>query len=158
MPTEKPKRKASPGEYQPVFEDVAGRLREAPWFTDGWTATVGGSESMTWVRLNKLEWKSSGLEIHFESWIKKEQIAKQRVPVVMHVEGGHHLRRNGFNALFHSEVAERVQAWEGYVTNEAGMTRLAISIPLQQGALASALAPLPVSPGLRQWPRAGCRS
>jgi hypothetical protein len=136
----KQKSETSPSEYHSIFADVERRLREAPWFADGWTAVVGESEPMTWLGLNKLSWQTSGLEIHFESWIKKEQIAKRRVPVVMHVEGGHHTRRYAFNTRFHSEVAEIAQTWEGYVINEAGMTRLAISIPMDQGALAPALA------------------
>jgi hypothetical protein len=130
----------SPGDYRPIFDDVAHRLREAPWFADGWSVVVGDHESATWLTVNKPMWRTSGLEIHFESWIKKEQIAKRRVPLAMHVEGGHHSRRSTFNARFHVEVAQLEQSWEGYVANESGMTRLTTSLPLEPDGSASALA------------------
>lgn len=139
MATVKPKIARSIGDFNPVFADVARQLRDLPWFSDGWTAVVGENEHVTWLGLNKSSWQTSGLDIHFESWIKKEQIAKRRVPVAMHVEGGHHTRRHTFNALFHAGVADLVLAWEGYLIDEAGMTPLAISIPLESDALASAL-------------------
>jgi hypothetical protein len=135
----KPQIKRSISEFSPVFAEAARLLRDRPWFGDGWTAVVGENEGSTWLGLNKMAWQTSALEIHFESWIKKEQIAKRRVPVAMHVEGGHHTRRYAFNTRFHAEIVELVQAWEGYVINEAGMTRLAVSIPMESDALISAL-------------------
>jgi hypothetical protein len=129
----------SPRDYRSIFDDVAERLRGAPWFADGWSAVVGEHESATWLTVSKPLWRTSGLEIHFESWIKKEQIAKRRVPVAMHVEGGYHARRSTFNARFHLEVANLVQSWEGYIANESGMTRLTTSLPLETDRLTSAL-------------------
>jgi hypothetical protein len=129
----------SPGNYRPIFDDVTRRLRGAPWFADGWSAVVGEHESATWLTVSKPFWRTSGLEIHFESWIKKEQIAKRRVPVAMHVEGGYHALRSTFNTRFHLEVANLVQSWEGYVANESDMTRLSTSLPLETGRLTSAL-------------------
>jgi hypothetical protein len=49
------------------------------------------------------------LEIHFESWIRKEQIAMRSVPIAMHVEGGHHTRRRAFNERFHAAIADLVR-------------------------------------------------
>ena len=139
MATRKQKSAKSIGDFSPVFAEVARQLRDLPWFAEGWSAVVGENEQVTWLGLNKSSWQTSGLEVHFESWIKKEQIAKRRVPVAMHVEGGHYTRRYAFNTLFHADVAHLAQAWDGYVINESGMTRLAISVPMESDTLVSAL-------------------
>jgi hypothetical protein len=129
----------SPREYRSVFDAVARRLAEAPWFADGWRVEVGAHETATWMTVDKPAWRVAGMAIHFESWVRKEQVAKRRVPVAMHVEGGHHARRAAFNEQFHAAVADVVRDWHGYAVSPAGMTRLLAAVPLDEDRAVPAL-------------------
>jgi hypothetical protein len=140
LPSAKPPLDRNSSAYRPIYDEVAARLQAEPWFADGWIVTVGSHETLSFLGLNKEAWRVAGMEIHVESWIRKDQIAKRQVPVAMHVEGGHYVRRNVFNAQFPSGIAELVQGWEGYTVSETGMTRLTVSVPLVTDTLAEVLA------------------
>src|SRR5262245_23050833 len=128
-----------PPGYRPVFDELARRLRDASWLADGWSVEVGAHDTATWLTVGKPAWRASGMEIHFESWVRKVQIARRSVPVAMHVEGGHHARRYAFNERFHAAVADVVRGWHGYTVSPAGMTRLLAAVPLEAATLVPAL-------------------
>ena len=132
-------RHGSPPSYRPVFDEVARRLGDASWFAGGWSVEVGAHETATWLTVGKPAWRASGLAIHFESWVRREQIARRSVPVAMHVEGGHHTRRYAFNDRFHAAVADLVREWPEYTVSPAGMTRLLVAVPLEADTLVPAL-------------------
>jgi hypothetical protein len=128
-----------PPSYRPVFDELARRLGDAAWFADGWSVEVGAHETATWLTVARPAWRASGLAIHFESWVRKEQIARRSVPVAMHVEGGHYTRRYAFNERFHAAIADVVREWRGYTVSPAGMTRLLAAVPLEADRLVPAL-------------------
>jgi len=139
VPSAKPKLDPNAPAYRQIYDEVASQLRAEPWFAAGWIVTVGSHEALSWLGLSKAAWRIAGMEIHVESWIRKDQIARRQVPVALHVEGGHYLRRNAFNAQFHTEVSDLVKGWEGYAVSEAGMTRLMVSVPLEMETVARSL-------------------
>jgi hypothetical protein len=131
--------RGTPARYRPVFDELARRVGEASWFADGWSVEVGAHETATWLTVDKPAWRASGMTIHFESWVRKEQLARRSVPVAMHVEGGHHARRYAFNERFHAAIADLVRGWPGYTVSPAGMTRLLAAVPLEADTLVPAL-------------------